>query len=171
METQRPSYLKKKVLLFVLLAFLIIIPVLWMLKQNERGPQDFSLTDLNGNTFRLSDFKGKIVVVEFMATWCIYCRQQISYYEEVWKEYADKAVLIIIDIDASEPEHLLREFADHFSHPDWIWAKDTANLVKSYTVTGIPKTIIFDQNGYVRYSHTGLMSPSAFKEMINQLLD
>ena len=78
--------------------------------------------------------------------------------------------MIIIDIDARESERTLRNFASRFSHSDWIWAMDTANLVKSYMVTAIPKTVIIDRNGIIRYSHTGLMSQSTFKEKIEQLL-
>ena len=95
-----------------------IIPVsLYMFKRNENVAQDFSLTDLKGNVFHLSDFRGKIVVIEFMATWCSYCRQQIVYYEKVWEEYTGKVILIIIDIDARESEDTLRKFASQFSVP------------------------------------------------------
>jgi len=164
--------LQRKRLLLILLAVLAIsIPAFWLLNQNETVAQDFTLTDLNGNTFHLSDFKGKIVVLEFMAIWCGSCKQQILYYDEIWNEYENKVVLIIIDIDTRESEDTLRRFAEQFSHPNWIWARDTANLAKSYKITAIPKTVIIDQNGYIRYSHTGVMLPSTFKNIIDQLLD
>ena len=164
--------MQRKGLLLILLAILTVsIPVFWLLNQNETVAQDFTLTDLNGNTFHLSDFKGKIVVLDFMATWCGACKQQILHYDEVWKEYENKLVLIIIDIDLRESEGALRKFSEQFSHSDWIWARDTANLAKSYKITAIPKTVIIDQNGYIRYSHTGVIPLSTFKNIINQLLD
>jgi len=111
--------LEKRRLLLAFLAALILIAALWYtLKQNEVVAQDFSLTDLNGNVFHLSDFKGKIVVIEFITTWCGYCRQQISYYEDVWSEYVDKIVLIIVDIDPGESEDVLRTFARQFSYSE-----------------------------------------------------
>jgi peroxiredoxin len=164
--------LRRRFLLLVLLGFLAVIPVLWYFFSDTGGPlaQDFSLTDLEGNVFRLSDFRGKVVVVEFMATWCAFCRQQLSFFGEDWDEYAGRVVLIIIDVDVRETEHTLSIYASQFPHRDWIWAMDTANLVRSYGVTAIPKTVIIDQNGRIRSSHTGLMSPASFKDEIEKLL-
>jgi thiol-disulfide isomerase/thioredoxin len=105
-----------------------------------------------------------------MATWCSYCRQQLSLFREAWDEYAGKVVLIIIDVDVRETEHMLRVYASQFPHRDWIWALDTANLVKSYGVTAIPKTVIIDQAGRIRSSHTGLISPTSLKDEIEKLL-
>ncbi|TEU06180.1 TlpA family protein disulfide reductase, partial [Candidatus Bathyarchaeota archaeon] len=148
----------------------------WYLQQS-RGTgtlaPDFSLTDLNGDAFRLSDFKGKVVVIDFMATWCGPCRQQLPHLKVIWEkeDYSDKIVLMSIDIDPTESAETLRSFAQGFPYATWIWARDTANLGQAYQVAGIPKTVIIDRDGYIRFTHTGVTYASTFIEEIDQLLD
>ncbi|MFQ6080713.1 MAG: TlpA family protein disulfide reductase [Candidatus Bathyarchaeia archaeon] len=131
---------------------------------------DFSLTDLDGATFRLSDFRGKVVVIDFMATWCGPCRAEMPHYGTIWEKYGDKIVLMSIDVDPRESAEVLRAFADEFPYATWIWARDTANLGQVYQVTAIPKTVIIDQDGYIRFTHVGVTDASTFIQEIDQLL-
>ena len=161
--------------LIVLGIIIVAIAGSWYLQQS-RGTgtlaPDFSLTDLNGDAFRLSDFKGKVVVIDFMATWCGPCRQQLPHLKVIWEkeDYSDKIVLMSIDIDPTESAEILRSFAQGFPYATWIWARDTANLGQVYQVAGIPKTVIIDQDGYIRFTHTGVTYASTFIEKIDQLL-
>jgi len=142
-------------------------------QENEgKMASDFSLTDLDGNTFRLSDFRGKVVVIDFMVTWCISCRQQIPHLKVIWEKelYSDKIVLMSIDIDPIEAVETLRAFAQEFPYATWIWAKDTANIGQVYQVTVVPKTVIIDHDGYIRFTHTGVTDATTFIEEIDQLL-
>lgn len=132
---------------------------------------DFSLIDLNGNNFKLSDYQGKVVVIDFMATWCGPCRLEMPHYRTIWEKYGDEIALMSIDIDPRESEETLRNFAQEFPYATWIWARDTANLGEKYQVVGIPKTVIIDQYGYIRFEHTGVTSASTFIMEIDELLD
>jgi len=131
---------------------------------------NFSLIDLNGNSFSLSDFKGKVVVIDFMATWCGPCREEMPHYGVIWGKYQGKMVLMSIDIDPRESEETLGTFAQEFPYATWIWARDTANLGQVYQVTAIPKTVIIDQDGYIRFVHVGVTDSSTFIQEIDQLL-
>lgn len=131
---------------------------------------NFTLTDLEGNVFSLSDYRGKVVVIDFIATWCGACRLQMSHYETVWEEYKDEIVLMSIDIDPRESEETLRSFAQEFPYATWIWARDTANLLSIYQVSGIPKTVVIDQDGYIRFTYVGVVTASLLTQQINQLL-
>jgi len=143
-------------------------------QENEgKMASDFSLTDSDGNTFRLSDFRGKVVVINFMATWCGYCRQEMPHLKVIWEKenYSDKIVLMSIDVDPTESAETLRSFAQGFPYATWIWARDTANIGQAYQVAGIPKTVIIDRDGYIRFTHAGVTYASTFIEEIDQLLD
>lgn len=164
--------MRKKLEVVLIIAVIALLSIfLWnMLQNNEPATQEFTLIDIEGNTFTLSDFGGKIVIVEFMATWCGYCKQQIYHFEDVWEKYSDKIIIIFVDVDPSESEETLRTFAKQFPYDEWIWASDTINLAKSYEVTAIPKTIIIDQNGRLRYSHMGVTATSTLLGEIESLL-
>lgn len=131
---------------------------------------DFSLTDLERTTFQLSDFRGKVLVIDFMATWCGPCRMQMPHYKIIWEKYGNRIALMSIDIDPQESEEVLKAFAQRFPYATWIWARDTANLAQAYGVSAIPKTVIIDQDGYIRFTHTGVTDASTFIEEIDELL-
>jgi len=141
-------------------------------EKERKLASDFSLTDLDGNSFQLSDFRGKVVVIDFMATWCGGCRQLMPQLKVVWEKesYSDRIVLMSIDVDPTESAETLRSFAQEFPYATWIWARDTADLAQAYEVTGIPKTVIIDQDGYIRFTHTGVEPAATFIQEIDQLL-
>ncbi len=132
--------------------------------------RDFSLTDLDGNPFKWSDFRGRVVVIDFMATWCGPCRMAMPNYGTIWEEYGETIVIMSIDIDPNESEQTLRKFFQEFPYATWIWARDTFNLAQLYQIATIPKTVIIDQEGYIRFTHIGIISAATFIQEINQLL-
>lgn len=171
---------RKKVLLalFVLCVVAVAAVFLFLRTENQSGVEtmflasDFSLTDINGNVFSLSDFRGKVVIVDFMATWCNPCRQQIPQLRVVWEkqEYKDKVVILSIDVDPSESDDALEAFMQNYGYASWIWARDTAHLQVVYHVTTIPKTAVVDRDGYVRFTHVGVASASSLIEEVDRLL-
>jgi len=131
---------------------------------------DFSLIDLDGNPFKLSDYKGNVIVIDFMATWCGPCRMEMPHYGTIWENYDQLIVIMSIDIDPTESEQTLRDFSNNYPYATWIWARDTSNLLQSYQITAIPTTVIIDQDGYIRFTHVGVESATTFIQEIDQLL-
>ncbi|UCE28977.1 MAG: TlpA family protein disulfide reductase [Candidatus Bathyarchaeota archaeon] len=134
--------------------------------------QNFSLTHPNGTSSWLSDFRGKVVIIDFMAVRCPPCKLQLPQLRVIWEEddYSDRIVLMSIDVDPTESVETLGTFAQGFPYATWIWAKDTVNLGRAYQVVYIPKVVIIDRDGYVRFSHIGVTYASTFIEEIDQLL-
>ncbi len=181
-ETQR----KKNMLLSVFILVIILAAVSggWYMFQQSRGepsPEseqehpgilatDFSLTDLDGTNFKLSDLKGKVVVINFMAIWCSACAWQMPNYGTIHERYGDTITLVTIDIDPRYSEETLRNYSKEFPYATWIWAKDTANLSVLYEVEYIPKTVLIDPDGYIRFEHIGVIGPSTFITEIEELL-
>lgn len=134
---------------------------------------NFSLASPDGTSSWLSDFKGKVVVIDFMATLCGGCRQQMPHLKVIWEKenYGDKIVLMSIDVDPIESEETLTDFTQDFPYATWIWARDTVNLAQAYDVMFIPKTVIIDQDGYIRFTHTDVTDASTLIQEIDQLLD
>ncbi|MEM4700083.1 MAG: TlpA disulfide reductase family protein [Candidatus Nezhaarchaeales archaeon] len=140
-------------------------------KQPPAEAADFLLIDLQGRAFRLSDFRGRVVVLDFMATWCGPCRLQVPHLQEVRERYGDSVVVISISVDpVRDSEEVLRQFLEGYPRADWIWARDTINLKLTYGVVAIPTIIIVDQSGYVRFRHVGLTPSSTLIREIGEVL-
>ncbi len=159
---------------FLAIFFIIIVSIagVWYLTQsNQVFASDFLLTDLDGKTFTLNDFRGQVVMIDFMATWCGPCRMQMPYNKIVWEEFGDELILISIDVDVMESEETLKIFAQEYPYATWIWARDTANLSQIYKVASIPTTVIIDQEGYIRFTHVGVTGSSILIQEIEELMN
>ena len=132
---------------------------------------DFSLSDLNGDTVQLSMLRGKVVVLNFIATWCGACHQQVVQLEDVWSAFSDQITIMSIDIDTQGSEQMLRDYVQEYPYSSWIWAKDTIHLSRIYWSTAIPLTVIIDNEGLIQYSHIGVTSATILTNEITNLLN
>jgi len=169
-QIQRKGWKPIRTLVFLSVIIATFACSWYLLQPKTTAAPDFSLTDLNGSAFRLSDYKGKAVVIDFMATWCGPCRMQMSNLKVIWEKYGGKIVLMSIDIDPGESKGTLTAFAQEFAYATWIWARDTANLAEVYQVTAIPKTVVIDRNGYIRFVHVGVTDSTTLIQEIDQLI-
>jgi thiol-disulfide isomerase/thioredoxin len=163
------------ILLLVVAAIVVASIGGWYLLQRmgqerEIAPS-FLLTDLNGNALHSSDFRGQVLVIDFMATWCGPCETQMSNFKIVWERYVgDRFGLVSIDVDPTESVDTLKAYTQQFPYASWTWTRDTVNLADDYEVTAIPKIVIIDRNGYIGFVHTGVTDSSTLIREIDSLL-
>jgi len=118
---------------------------------------DFTLTDLDGNTVRPSGFRGKVVFLNFWATWCPPCRAEMPEMEEVYQAYKDKDV-VIIGVDLRESMSSVQSFVEENGY-NWTFVVDsTGEVARDYMVTGIPSSFFIDKDGIIRALQVGAMS-------------
>jgi thiol-disulfide isomerase/thioredoxin len=101
---------------------------------------DFEITDFNGKRHRLSDYRGKVVYVNFWATWCVPCQAELPEIYRLHKEYGDQ--LVVIEVNKAESAGKARDYFDNLGNLD-------GGKGVSYTVDGIDPTATL----YARY-HT-----------------
>jgi rhodanese-related sulfurtransferase/cytochrome oxidase Cu insertion factor (SCO1/SenC/PrrC family) len=136
----------------------------------ENLAPNFTVSDLDGENFTLSDHMGELVLIEFMTTWCGYCGKQIPEYLKLREELTDQITIISISIDkSSDSEERLINYRAGYDAP-WVWAIDTANLKELYEVKNIPTTIIVDKNGYIWARYIGFTSSATLVKEFEQLI-
>lgn len=121
-------------------------------KLDEPAP-DFALTDLDGNEWRLSELTGKVVVLNYWATWCGPCRAEFPHYSELVADYAgdDQVVFLAISTDANPSD--VREFLDAGGY-DFTVLYDEGSAT-DFHVTGIPQHFVIGPTGLIQYRDAG----------------
>ena len=136
----------------------------------EKAP-NFTLVDTNGEQFSLSDHLGKVVLLDFFATWCGPCISEIDHLKSLYNEYSpDRVIILSISVDPnSDTIQILQSFAQQ-NGITWTVARDTANVASKYGVSPIPHLVIVDVEGYKRHDHIGLTGEATLRSEIDFLL-
>jgi peroxiredoxin len=113
----------------------------------EKAP-DFTLKDLQGIKFTLSENKGKPVLLVFGATWCPYCISDIPRLKEIYADYGKRG-LIMVNIDIQESLDKVSRFAKKYQLPYRVLLDETAEVAEKYGVQGVPTTVLLDKNGMI----------------------
>lgn len=135
-------------------------------RQRPASAPNLALTDLNGNP--VHTLKGKIVLVNFWAAWCVPCRHEIPEFMRLQQKYADKVQVIGISLDDSESE--LRKFyeAQRINYPIVL---GNLNIADAYGgILGLPTTYIIDQEGRIRARQVGSTNFDKLEQQIRALL-
>src|ERR1700748_3314890 len=131
----------------------------------------FSLTDISGQTGTLSPYQGQVVMVNFWATWCGPCQQEMPLLDQMYKKYKPAGFTLIgvnVDKEAPPVKDLLAKRPVSF--PVLL---DPANQVsKAYHVDEMPSTVIVDRKGQIRYIHRGYKpgDENDYQDRIRQLI-
>jgi thiol-disulfide isomerase/thioredoxin len=135
---------------------------------NNLAP-DFTLELTDGKDIKLSDLKGKIVIIDFWATWCPPCRRGIPDLVEIQKKYEKELIIIGISLDnETKPEVVPFIKQYKINYPV---AYGNMEVVKAYgNIQAIPTSFVVDQSGQIVDKHIGLVDKSAYINKIAELL-
>jgi len=131
---------------------------------------DFTLNDLDGNEVSLSDFRGKVVFLNFWAIGCPPCRFEMPEMEELYQEYKNKDV-VIIGVDLGEYRSSVKSFIEENGY-SWIFVIDTyGQVARDYLITGIPSSFFIDEDGIIRALQIGMMSRANMEVKLAEAMD
>jgi cytochrome c biogenesis protein CcmG/thiol:disulfide interchange protein DsbE len=132
---------------------------------------DFTLKDVNGKDVRLSDFKGKVILLDFWATWCVPCKAEIPWFVEFQEKYGSQG-LQVVGISVDDPLDKLRPYVERMKmnyvvlqglHHD--------DVQDAYgPLWGIPVTVMISRDQKICARHTGISSKDTFEQEIKALL-
>lgn len=156
----------KKTSLWILLTALLLFP---LHGQDFKPAPDFTIKGLNGQDLTLSDYQGKVIFLNFWATWCSPCKAEIPGFIEIFEKYKDRGMVIIgISLD-SAGEGKIREFVEEYKITYPV-AKGSMGLAREYgTGRVIPETFIIDQQGHIRHKHIGYMDKDTLESYFLEL--
>jgi peroxiredoxin len=131
-----------------------------------RQKADFTLTDLSGKTWHLQDLRGKVVLLNFWATWCPPCRKEMPDLQALYDKYTESGlvVLAISDEEAAKVQPFIAE--RKISYPVML---DPGRKVNDlYRVEGIPKTFVYDRDGKMVAQSIDMRTKGQFQQMLSQ---
>lgn len=143
-------------------------------KVDKTKAADFSLIDQYGTSHKLSDYKGKVVFLNFWATWCPPCRGELPHIEEIYKEYKNNSEnVIILGITAPNlaNEGSKKEITDFISKQGYtvpVMFDETGEIMDEYNIEAFPTTFIIDKDGNVYKYVAGAMEKDEMKTLINK---
>ncbi len=121
-----------------------------------RPAPEFSLRLFDGRTVRLSDFRGKVVFLNFWASWCPPCRAEAPLLEQAWQRYKDQGV-VFLGVDIQDREEDARRFIQEFGITYMNGRDGNSRIAIDYGVYGIPETFFIDREGRITYKHIGAL--------------
>ncbi len=138
------------VIALALVALLIVLAV--AVRQRGAGPlaegvaPDFTLTTFDGQTYKLSELKGKPVVLNFWASWCIPCRDEAPALQRAWETYKDRGVLVL-GVDYVDTDTDAKKFIAEFQQTYPNGADLGTKISQAYKISGVPETYFIGKDG------------------------
>lgn len=168
MQTEQPSTKQRQGVspwmmggAFLLLAgFLVFI---WLgLQRAQAGPAvvgqpapDFELTTFDGQTLRSEELRGKVIVLNFWASWCDPCAEEAAFLEQAWQRYVRREDVVFVGVAYVDSEtEAKRYLAQHqVTYPN---GPDLRTVIsQAYRIRGVPETYVIDKNGRLTYIKIG----------------
>ncbi len=156
--------MKKRVLIIIVI-LLLIIPVFAGCNTNKQNTSnntnnqntsnrqkapDFSWQTQNGKIVHLTDLKGKVVLLDFWATWCGPCRETIPHVEALYKKYKDKGVVVIgVNLDKASGRAAVSQFIKNNGMTYLVISDANGSTASKYGATSIPRFFFIDKQGNI----------------------
>lgn len=159
---------KKKIIIIKSINFIILLATLFCLDvsvyANERSlltevkekwlAEDFTLKDENGKPHTLSSYRGKVVVINFWATWCPPCLKEMPSMERAHKKWTREGIEILA-INAGEDEDSIFAFTGEYNISFTVLLDENSSVLDRFPSIGLPTTYVIDPQGYVIYRAVG----------------
>jgi peroxiredoxin len=115
---------------------------------------NFELLDMDDNLYKLSDFKGKPVIINFWASWCHECRTELPAMNRAWAKIKNEGIQILA-VNVGESEETILSFANKFPISFLVLRDGTAVEAKKWSIIGMPTTFVIDPKGRIVYQAVG----------------
>lgn len=138
--------------------------------QAEPAP-DFTLKTNTGENLRLAEQRGKVVMINFWATWCAPCRQEMPFLDELYQRY-ERAGFTLFGVNVEQDNSAAQRFLEEIEVSFPILFDPTSDVSRAYQVSAMPTTVMVDRDGQVRYVNRGYRpgDEEKYQEQIQELI-
>jgi cytochrome c biogenesis protein CcmG/thiol:disulfide interchange protein DsbE len=139
-------------------------------RADERSPApDFTLQSVEGKRITLSSYRGRVILLDFWATWCTGCKVEIPWFVEFDKKYRSRGLMTIgAAMDEEGTTFVLPYLREHpIAYPV---VPGYPSLMKPYEITALPVTLLIDKAGRIADMHAGIVDKTAWEQEIQNLL-
>ena len=130
---------------------------------------DFTLPSIDSTPVRLSEFKGQPVFINFWATWCVPCREEMPLMQEVYDQYRDRG-LVILAVNMEEDARTVRRWVEQGGFTFTFLLDGEGEQVKRYNVTAAPTSYFVGRDGVIRDLKLGALSRNDLQAKVEKLL-
>ena len=133
--------------------------------QDLKPASDFQLESIDGDKVKLSELKGKPVIINFLATWCGYCDTELPGFLSAKEEYGDEVTFLFIDVQESVSD--VKAYRDKKGYDNYSPLLDSDGSVSgAYGISGFPTTIIVDSDGNIAETYRGMIKEDILKKAV-----
>lgn len=134
---------------------------------------DFTVKLTDGRQIKLSDLRGKLVMIQFTASWCGVCRKEMPFIEsDIWQKHKDNPDFVLIGIDRDEPFEKVQKFAQQTGITYPLGLDPGADIYAKYALrnSGITRNVLINQQGII-IKRTRLYNPEEFQSLVQAIND
>lgn len=137
--------------------------------QNGDLAPDFSLETLAGEKVNLSDYRGKVIFLNFWATWCPPCKAEMPHMQSFYDEYSDQAEILAVNITSDDSVGAVEKFRKQYNITFPILLDVEGEQSEKFATITIPTTYLIDENGIIKQRLVGPMSEDSMKELVSSV--
>lgn len=175
MKNKKKTRLIMRVSILVLLTAVIVFTIYnnlskgktEVLRAGNEAP-DFELVDMNGETHRLSEYKGQGVFLNFWGTWCKPCEREFPLMDKQYQEYKDQGVQILA-VNIAEPNLVVQKYIDQRDLTFPVLIDKTKSVMNAYNINPLPTTILINPEGRIEKTITGEMTEQDIINYMEQI--
>ncbi len=155
----------------ILLIVALSLPLIGAAKQQLKPAPNFTLPSMGGANLRLSEYRGEVVLVNFWASWCGPCRQEMPLLDKMYQRYK-KAGFTLLGVNVEKDSSKGQRIAEQMQLSFPVLFDRKQQVVDAYDVASMPSTVLVDRDGNIRYVHLGYKAgdEKLYSKMVKELL-